>query len=216
MARPVKPSQDRRSGQRQKARATRRRIREAALRLFVERGYLATTIEAIAAGAAVAVQTVYFVFGSKRALLAEVLDVATVGDDAPVPMLERQWVAEARRDDDPRRAVRLIAHHGCQIVARLAPLYEVVRGAAAADSEIALLLQRDQERRLATQTELVRLLAEKGALAPGLGVARAADVVFALMSHEVHQLLVVDRGWSLSAWEGWLADTLAAQLLAQA
>jgi AcrR family transcriptional regulator len=213
MSEPVKPPRQRSSVQREKSRATRRRIREAAERLFVRHGYLATTIEAIAAEASVAVQTVYFVFGTKRALLAEVLDVATAGDEAPVPILERPWVDQARREADPRRAVRLIAHHGCRIVARLAPVYEVVHGAAAADQDIAALLRRDQQRRLDNQTELVRLLADKGALAPGRDVAWVADVLFALLSHEMHQLLVVDRGWSLEAWEQWLGDALTAQVL---
>lgn len=213
MSEPVKPRRQRSSVQREKSRATRRRIREAAGRLFVRHGYLSTTIEAIAAEAAVAVQTVYFVFGTKRALLAEVLDVATAGDEEPVPVLERPWVEEARHEADPRRVVRLIAHHGCRIVARLAPVYEVVHGAAAADPDIAALLQRDKQRRLDNQTNLVRLIADKGALAPGRDVAWAADVLFALLSHEMHQLLVVDRGWALDAWEHWLADTLIAQLL---
>ena len=213
MSEPVKPPRQRSSVQREKSRATRRRIREAAERLFVRHGYLSTTIEAIAAEAAVAVQTVYFVFGTKRALLAEVLDVATAGDEAPVPILERPWVDQARREADPRRAVRLIAHPGCRIVARLAPVYEVVHGAAAADPDIAALLQRDKQRRLDNQTELVRMLADNGALAPGRDVAWAADVLFALLSHEMHQLLVVDRGWSLDAWEQWLADALTAQVL---
>src|SRR5262245_43340991 len=89
MSEPVKPRRQRSSAQREKSRATRRRIREAAERLFVRHGYLSTTIEAIAAEAAVAVQTVYFVFGTKHALLAEVLDVATAGDEAPAPIRER-------------------------------------------------------------------------------------------------------------------------------
>jgi AcrR family transcriptional regulator len=214
MNEPVKPRRQRSPAQREKSRATRRRIREAAERLFVRHGYLSTTIEAVAAEAAVAVQTVYFVFGTKRALLAEVLDVATAGDEEPVPVLERPWVEEARHEADPRRVVRLIAHHGCRIVARLAPVYEVVHGAAAADPDIAALLQRDKQRRLDNQTELVRILADRGALAPGRDAAWAADVLFALLSHEVHRLLVVDRGWSLDAWEHWLADALTAQLLA--
>jgi AcrR family transcriptional regulator len=213
MSEPVKPPRHRSSAQRERARATRRRIREAALRLFVERGYLPTTIEAIATEAGVAVQTVYFVFGNKRAILVEVLDVATVGDEAPVPVRVRRWVEDIRREDDPRRALDLIAHHGCQIVARLAPIYEVVRGAAAADPDIATLLEQDKARRFDNQAELIGLLAEKGALAPAVDTARAADILFALLSHETYQLLVVDRGWSIDAWEGWLADSLAAQLL---
>src|SRR5689334_18601337 len=113
MSEPVKPVPQRSPARRERARATRRRIREAAARLFVEHGYLATTIEAIAVEAGVAVQTVYFVFGNKRAMLAEALDVATAGDDAPVPVAERSWVEELRREDDPRRVVRTIAREGC-------------------------------------------------------------------------------------------------------
>lgn len=201
------------TGRRQGARATRRRIREAAERLFVERGYVATTIEAIAAQAGVAVQTVYFVFGNKRALLSEVLDVAVVGDDAPVPLAERPWLQEVRAERDPVQALGLAAHHGGRLLARMAALYEVLRGAAATDPEIAALLRQSKEERLATQTAWVRLLAERGSLVPGLDAARAGDIVFALFSHELYQLLVVDRGWSPDDWERWLTATLAAQLL---
>jgi hypothetical protein len=72
------------------------RIRDAARRLFVEHGYVATTIEA-----SVAVPTVYLAFGTKRALLAELLDIACVGDKEPVAVLERPWVDEVRHDPDP-------------------------------------------------------------------------------------------------------------------
>src|SRR3982750_2219788 len=113
MSKPVKPTAERSPVRRERARATRRRIREAAARLFVEHGYMATTIEAIAVEAGVAVQTVYFVFGNKRAMPAEALDVATAGGDAPVPVAERAWVEELRREDDPRRIVGAIAREGC-------------------------------------------------------------------------------------------------------
>ncbi len=210
MNEPVKPA--RLSRQRERSIATRARIREAALRLFIEQGYPTTTIESIAAEAGVAVQTVYFVFGNKRAVLAEIIDVAIAGDDAPIPVLDRPWVAELRAERDPRRAVRLLVRETCRIVARQAPLYHVVRGAAAVDPEIAALLLLNQERRLATLTALVRALADSGALAPGLGVERAADIVFAVNSHETHQLLVVDRGWPTAAWEEWITELLVAQL----
>ena len=212
MNEPVKPVR-RGSRQRERSNATRARIREAARRLFVERGYLTTTIESIAAEADVAVQTVYFVFGNKRALISEVLDIAIAGDDAPVPLLERPWVAELRQETDPRRAVRLLARQASQIIGRQAPLYQAVRGAAAVDPEIAALLAIYQERRLATLTELLRPLAARDALAPGLDLERAADVLYALNSHELYQLLVVDRGWSPAAWEEWLAELLIGQLL---
>lgn len=212
MCEPVKRVR-RGSRQRERSAATRARIREAAGRLFVQRGYPATTIESIAVEADVAVQTVYFVFGNKRALLSEVLDIAIAGDDAPVPLLERPWVAELRQEADPRQAVRLLVHQSSQIVGRQAPLAQALRGAAAVDPEIAGLLAVYQERRLATMTELLRPLAARGALAPDLDLTRAADLVYALSSHELYQLLVVDRGWSPTAWEVWLAELLIDQLL---
>jgi AcrR family transcriptional regulator len=74
---------------------------------------VATTIGAIAARAGVSPETVYAAFGNKRSLLAGLLDVAVAGDDAPVPVLERT-----------------------------APVYEVLRGAAAAEPEIASLWEQ--------------------------------------------------------------------------
>ena len=183
------------------------------MRLFVDRGYASTTIESIAAEAGVAVQTVYFVFGNKRALLADVLDVAIAGDDAPVPVLERAWVDEVRAEPDPARAVAAIAHHGCQIIRREAPLYRIIRGAAASDPEVAGLLAVYQQRRLSNLSELVRLVGGKGILKPGLDRSRAADILFALFSYELFQLFVLERDWPEPAWEAWIADVLVAQLL---
>ena len=90
-----------------RTRATRRRIVDAAAELFVERGYGVTTLEQIAARAGVAVQTVYFHFGNKRTVLKEAVDVAAVGDDEPVALLERPWLDELRAEPDPRRVVEL-------------------------------------------------------------------------------------------------------------
>ena len=74
---PVKPPRDRRARQ---AAATRARIIEAAGRLFAERGYGATTIDAVATEADVAVETVYARFKNKRNLLEAYLDTSIVGD----------------------------------------------------------------------------------------------------------------------------------------
>src|SRR6266576_2749827 len=91
----------------QQARATRRRIIDQAAKLFIEQGYAATTLDQIAAAGGVAVQTVYFHFRNKATVLKEVVDVLAVGDDEPVPMLDRPWVQRAYDEDDPRRAVAI-------------------------------------------------------------------------------------------------------------
>src|SRR3954454_21499481 len=77
-----------------KPKETRRRMLEAARDLFVERGYGATALQEIADRAGVAVQTIYFTFGNKRALLKELAAVSIAGDDEPIATMDRQWFRE--------------------------------------------------------------------------------------------------------------------------
>src|SRR4249920_1324534 len=109
--------------------ATRRRIVDAAAALFVAQGYGTTTLEQIAARAGVAVQTVYFHFGNKRTVLKEAVDIAAVGDDEPVALLERPWWEELRAEPDPRRVLALWMASSRAIYARIGPIMQVVRDA---------------------------------------------------------------------------------------
>ena len=194
----------------EQARATRRRIIECARRLFLEQGYAATTLDQVAAAAGVAVQTVYFHFGNKRTVLKEVMDVAAVGDDEPVPLLDRPWVQAVRDEPDPRRALEIWLEASRDIFGRAAPLLSVVRDAAGADPEMAEQWRVNEEQRYIAHRSLAELLAAKGdALRPGLTVAEAADVLFTLLSPEVYLLLTVVRGWPPARWQGWVADTIA-------
>src|SRR3712207_9424804 len=118
MPRNVKP----RLSRAEQARATRRRIIAAASSQFVAHGYGAPLLDQVAEQAGVAVQTVYFHFGNKRTLLKEALDVAAVGDDEPIPLLERPWVAEIRQEPDPRRLFALWMANGSTIQPRVPPL----------------------------------------------------------------------------------------------
>ncbi|MGZ5213291.1 MAG: TetR/AcrR family transcriptional regulator [Actinomycetota bacterium] len=215
MPRPVKSRRSydspRRRGQ---ARATRGAVLEAARELFVERGFVATTIQAIADRAGVSPETVYATFGNKRSLLSSVIDVSITGDDAPVPLLDRAWVQEMRGARDPRRKLRILARNGRLILERISPVYEVLRGAAAADPEIAELRERYSSQRFAGQRELVRVLGAGGALRKGLSANSAAGTLFAIGSPETYRLLTIDRGWSPDRFERWYAETLARLLLA--
>jgi AcrR family transcriptional regulator len=202
------------SRRREQALATRRAVLEAARERFVERGYVATTIDAIAAGAGVSPETVYATFGNKRALLSALLDVTMAGDDDPVPILERPWVRQLRDEQDPRAALRLLARNGRLILERTAPVYEVLRGAAAADPEIASLWERNKAQRFAGQRALLRIMNRRTPLRHGLTAATATDVLFAIGSPETYRLLVIDRGWSADRFERWYTDTLARLLLA--
>ena len=121
----------------ERAARTRRTIVEAASAEFRSGGYHGTTMAAIARRAGVAVQTVYFHFGNKRSVLKEAVDVAAVGDDEPVAMLDRPWLEEARTEPDPRRVVALWVGYGRGVITRVGPIMRVVGDAAVVDPEMA-------------------------------------------------------------------------------
>lgn len=195
------------------ARATRRRIIESARTLFLDKGYAGTTHEQIAAGAGVAVQTVYFHFGGKSTVLKEVMDVLSVGDDAPIPLLERRWVRQVRDEPDPRRALAIWVRNARLIFGRVAPLLSVVRDAAGADADMAAQWQVNQDQRYLAQRTLAEILAAKKRLRHGLTVPKAADIIFTLLSPEVYLLTTRERGWGPAQWQNWLTTLLAENLL---
>jgi AcrR family transcriptional regulator len=197
----------------EQARATRRRIIECARELFLQQGYAATTLDQIAARAGVAVQTVYFHFGNKRTVLKEVMDVLAVGDDAPVPLLERPWVQQVRDEPDARRALGIWLRNGRVIFGRVAPMLSIVRDAAGADPEMAEQWRTNSRERYLAHRTLAEILAAKKALRPGLTVQNAADIIFTLVSPEVYLLLTAERGWSPAQWQRWLTDTIAQAVL---
>ncbi|MFI6478357.1 TetR/AcrR family transcriptional regulator [Nonomuraea sp. NPDC050663] len=195
-----------------KAAATRERMLGAARELFVERGYTATTVQAIAAKAGVAVQTVYFTFETKRAILKELLDVQVAGDSAPVATLERPWVARALAAP-PAEMVRALAEATAEIHARVAPVLEVVRSAAATDPEIDEMWRTNLAQRHTVLSVFAGALAAKGGLRDGVNAVRAADMALAVLAPESYRLLVEGRGWTPDAWTDWAADTLTRTLL---
>ena len=182
------------------------------MQLFLERGYVATTIEAIARAASVAPATVYQAFVTKQAVLAATLDTTIAGDDEPRAVLEREWVNAARRQRNPKRQLRLVVAGACQIAARTAPLKEVMRDAAATEPGVRDLVRQDHERRRRTQQGLVQLLVEHRPLRAGLDLPRAVDTFFAVVNSYTYELLVSYRGWTLSQWQDWLTDLLEHEL----
>ena len=210
----TKPKRRYDSSRRQaRARETQREIIEAARRLFMERGYTGTTIEQIAQEAGVAVETLYATFGSKRAVLSRLVGVSVVGDDEPVPLLERQGPQAVRREPDQRRQVGIFAHDMREIMARMGPIFGIMRTAAETEPDIAELLRGILQNRLQGITQFARWVVANGPLRDGLAVEDAAETTWALTSAEVHHLLTVDRGWSHDRYEAWLRDILTRLLL---
>jgi AcrR family transcriptional regulator len=171
-------------------------------------------VQGIAQEARVAPATIYQAFGTKHAVLAAALDLTVAGDDMPLAVLDRGWVAEARRETNRGRQLRLIVDRASQIAARTAPLKEVLRDAAATDPAARELIREDHEQRHRTQQGLVDVLTEKRQLRAGIDRRRAVDTFFALVNSGTYELLVTQRGWTLPEWQAWIADVIERELFA--
>jgi AcrR family transcriptional regulator len=206
----VKTPRDRRA---RRAAETRRRIVEAAGKLFVERGYGATTIDAVAAEADVAVETVYARFKNKRNLLGAYLDVSIVGDAAPVPLLDRPEIQAVVVATDQREQVRLAAGIARGVLERNAPVHAVIRTAIAVSPELDALADEDEARRNATLYAFVEMLSSRGPLRDGMSVADATDRISGFANPENYAYLTRRRGWTPERFQRWLEESLMLLLL---
>ena len=214
MDRDVKPRRTYEGAARQaRTRRTRAAVADAARSLFVERGYAATTIEAISGRSDTPQATVYRLFSSKLGILKAVLDVSIGGDDEAVAMADRPRVHALMEDEDPRNKLAGFAALLREVMARVGPLHRILADAARSDEDAASLLAEIARQRHEGQQRIARSLARSGALRPGLGERGAADIIHALASPEVYGLLVFDRGWSGERYEKWLRSILIDQLI---
>jgi AcrR family transcriptional regulator len=196
-----------------RTRLARRAVIEAARTLFVERGYGATTIEAISSASDVPQATVYRLFASKIGILKALLDVSVGGDDEPVAVAERAHVRSALEASRPEETLAQLAALSVAINSRTAPIFRVLLSAAGADTEAAGLLDELTRQRQEGQGRVANAMARAKALRSGIRAQDAADVIHALASPELYRLLVIDRAWSQERYEQWLADSLRGQLL---
>jgi AcrR family transcriptional regulator len=197
------------------AEATQRTIVEAATRLFLEHGYHATSIGAVAREAGVAVQTIYNSIGSKHDLLSRVLDFAAAGERAPTPV-PAFMSEQAEREPDPHRIIDQLVEFWRGGLARTAPVFQVIRQAAAVDPQVAELERQRAEQRLRNYGHAARVLDERGALRPGLSRDDAAAAIFAIGHPDLYRFLVLEEGWEPERWAEWVRRRLYAVLLADA
>ena len=198
---------------REKARATRLAIIEAAGRLFARDGYVVTSMDAIAAEAGVSRATVFSAVGGKPVLLKEAYDVAFVGDDAPVPLAARPHAIAILAEPDPATLLASYAAMISEIFARISGIYEAIRAAAPSDPEIARMWERISEERYGGAGKAARAMKERGALREDLDVRAATDVMWVLNDPGLYRILVVQRRWSRRRYEAWLAEAMQLQLL---
>jgi AcrR family transcriptional regulator len=199
------------SGRQAQTRRNRQAILDAAQRQFLEGGYAATTVAAVAAEAGVSVETIYKAFGGKSGLVRAIYDRGLVGPE-PVPAYRRaDQIRE--RETDPRVIMERWGTIASEVSAVVSPVTRLVRAAAAADPDLAALLQAHNDRREARARHHARFLNERGYLREGVSLDEATDVVWTCTSDELYDLLVSQRGWSLPRFAAFLADFMIAALL---
>ena len=204
------PSKARRGQAR--TRLAHRAVVDAARALFLERGYQATTIDAISDHSDVPAATVYRLFSSKLGILKALLDVSIAGDDQALSLQERPQVAALLAEPDPEKLLAGFASITVAINARSSDVYRILSSASGSDPAAAVLLADYQQQRDDGQGRIARSLVRVRALRPGLRERDAADLIHALMSPELYRLLVIDRAWPPERYEQWLARILVDQL----
>jgi AcrR family transcriptional regulator len=193
----------------EKAAATRARMLDAAYAQFCELGFRATTMDAIAQRAGVAVQTLYFTFHTKDELLQAVHDRTVLGDAALPPPLQ-QWHLDAVAEPDARRAVRLIVAGISTILARVAPMLPVFD--AVAQDPAGAVHRQAEDLRHSGYADLLTELEAKAPLRPGLDRDHAIDALFVLIGPPIYRSLVIERGWTPTEWIDWTTALLRREL----
>lgn len=195
------------------ARETRRRIRGAATELFVEQGFVATTMKQVAARAGVAERTVYTAYPTKADLFREAVDVALAGDELPIAIRDREEVRTALAEQDGRQALALVVAYNVAISERANDLVMAAEFSAGADADMRRLSEEGATAMAAGLRELAATLDGHRSLRPEIDVDRAGDILFFYFSPYTHHVLRRLRGWTAEAFQEWLLDALVRELL---
>lgn len=208
----VKPTRRYESPERAaQARRTQEAVIEAARRQFLNAGYAATTISAIADEAGVSVATIYKTFRNKPGLVRAIYERGLKGR-GPVSAFERS--EEMRMQErDPRTIMRAWGELAAEVGTEVTPILLLLRSAASTDLDAAALLKEINDHRLKRMRYLARFLAGHGYLRDGVSVAQAADVMWTSNSAELYELFVLQRRWSIPQFGRFLADFMIASLL---
>jgi AcrR family transcriptional regulator len=195
------------------ARLTRERILAAATTEFLAVGFASTTMRAVAAAAGVSVPTVELAFGNKAQLLKAAIDVAIAGDDAPVPVLQRHWVATAQAAPTVEDFLAIVAAVLVDAARRADGLVLAAFEAANVDPTLRALADQLAKQRLTTVGWIVDGIIRRAPLRRGIDRDQAMDTLWLLMDPVVFCRLTRDRGWSPERFERWFADSIPRLLL---
>jgi len=199
------------SGRQAQALRNRTAILDSAERQFLETGYAATTLAAIAKGAGVSVETIYKVFGGKSGLVRAIYERGLTGQ-GQVPAFTRSDKMR-ERETDPAEIMRNWGILAAEVAALGMPIRQLIRSSAATDPEMSSLLESSDNDRLERARHHADFLADHGYLREGISLDQATDVLWTCTSVEIYELLVLKRGWSLPQFAEFIADFMITGLL---
>lgn len=187
---------------------TERRIIDAATRLFLAKGYPATSLAAVAEEAGVGARTVYVRFGTKANLFKRVVDVAIVGDTAPAAVLDRAWTKPAMTAPTAAERIAAWAAAGRQIMARTGALFEAALQAAAVEPEVADQFDQGRQQSHNAHRAFLTRMASDDLLAPDADLDWLIDTAAVLGGADTYVLVSRMFGWDLDTYQRWLETTL--------
>ena len=196
------------AARRERAQATRQRMVAAAYKLFCAQGY-SVPLTDIAAEAGVAVQTLYFTFHTKIALLSAALEMAVLGEGETRAPHEREWFDALASEPDPREGLRHMVDGTAAIYPRVAPLRDTLRSG---DEEVRGLWAHSEQLRVDGYRKVIGELATKGPFREELDPGAALDVLLALLSPDLYLFMTRERGWTTERWQRWITATLVEAL----
>jgi AcrR family transcriptional regulator len=199
------------AGRRHHADQMRARTVVRARQLFLDDGYAATTVAAVAAAAGVSQRSLYLAFGGKSGLVKAIWQAGLAGDgETPAPVRSDELSAG---DLTPQALIRGWATLSTEVAPQVAPVVLLVRVAAATDLDMSGLLGEINDERLQRMRHNARRLAASGNLRDDLTIDRAGEIMFAYTSPELYEILVIRQRWSLDQYGDFLERGLAAELL---
>lgn len=195
---------------------TREAILHAAKDEFEAHGWAATTVAAVAAGAAVSPKTIQALFGTKAALLAAAVDYAIAGDVAEVPVIAREPARSVASAPDAATMLDRHAGHVAAINARSAGLAWVVESAAGSSQLVrALWEQMTANRRFGAHWAATTLLTKPGHR-PGLTLEQAERDFVIAMDWGTYRTLAGELGLTPGQVRDWIRGYYLRMFLSQA
>ena len=186
---------------------TRSQILKTAKQLFQDKGFDCVTIGMLAKAAEVSMPTIYALFKSKRGVLQSLID-----DALPVEQFDA-LVDDSMHEQSPRKRISITARLSRQIYDAERELMDILRGASVVAPEFKELEQEREQRRYERQGQYVKKLMQDRALAKGLTLQKARDILWSLTGRDMYRMLVIERNWSANEYEKWLGQILVTSLL---